>query len=118
MIENVVGLVIFMIMRIGFWLFGVGGLGVLVVCKEDGIWFLLLGIMFYMVGLGFLVGVDIYDCVVVINNWKVFEVFIVVCVMLGGEISVVVGFVGVGGVFENDGKWKEVNRLVFMYFKL
>lgn len=59
-------------------------------------------------GLGFLVGVDIYDCVVVINNRKALESFTKIRATLGGEISAVAGPVGVGGVLENDGKWKEV----------
>jgi hypothetical protein len=47
-------------------------------------------------------GVDIYDCVVVINDRKALEAFSKVRVSLGGEVSVVAGPVGVGGVVESE----------------
>lgn len=104
-------------MRTGLWLSGAGGSGVLVARKEDGTWSPPSGIMLHTAGLGFLVGVDIYDCVVVINNRKALEAFTAVRATLGGEISAVAGPVGVGGVLENDGKWKQANKPVFTYLK-
>jgi lipid-binding SYLF domain-containing protein len=47
-------------------------------------------------------GIDIYDCVVVINDRKALEAFSKVRVSLGGEISVVAGPVGAGGVVESE----------------
>jgi hypothetical protein len=73
--------------------------------------------MLHTAGLGFLIGVDIYDCVLVINNRKALESFTKLRATVGGEISAVAGPVGVGGVLENDGKWKEANRPVFTYLK-
>ncbi|KAH8903930.1 DUF500-domain-containing protein [Coniochaeta sp. PMI_546] len=116
-IENAVGLAIFTTMRTGLWISGAGGSGVLVARKEDGSWSPPSGIMLHTAGLGFLVGVDIYDCVVVINNRKALEAFTKIRATLGGEISAVAGPVGAGGVLENDGKWKEANRPVFTYLK-
>ncbi|KAI9899779.1 hypothetical protein N3K66_006240 [Trichothecium roseum] len=116
-IQNAVGLAIFTTMRTGLWFSGAGGSGVLVARKEDGSWSPPSGIMLHTAGLGFLVGVDIYDCVLVINNRKALEAFTKVRATLGGEISAVAGPVGVGGVLENDGKWKQVNRPVFTYLK-
>ncbi|KAM5349616.1 hypothetical protein ACJ41O_006121 [Fusarium nematophilum] len=116
-IQNAVGLAIFTTMRTGLWISGAGGSGVLVARKEDGSWSPPSGIMLHTAGLGFLVGVDIYDCVVVINNRKALESFTKIRATLGGEISAVAGPVGAGGVLENDGKWKEVNRPVFTYLK-
>ncbi|RSL89236.1 hypothetical protein CEP52_014974 [Fusarium oligoseptatum] len=116
-IENAVGLAIFTTMRTGLWISGAGGSGVLVARKEDGTWSPPSGIMLHTAGLGFLVGVDIYDCVVVINNRKALEAFTKIRATLGGEISAVAGPVGAGGVLENDGKWKQVNRPVFTYLK-
>lgn len=116
-IENAVGLAIFTTMRTGLWISGAGGSGVLVARQEDGSWSPPSGIMLHTAGLGFLVGVDIYDCVLVINNRKALESFTKVRATLGGEISAVAGPVGVGGVLENDGKWKEANRPVFTYLK-
>ncbi|KAF5027611.1 hypothetical protein F66182_281 [Fusarium sp. NRRL 66182] len=117
-IQNAVGLAIFTTMRTGLWLSGAGGSGVLVARNEDdGSWSPPSGIMLHTAGLGFLVGVDIYDCVVVINNRRALEAFTKVRATLGAEISAVAGPVGAGGVLENDGKWKQANRPVFTYLK-
>lgn len=105
-------------MRTGLWVSGAGGSGVLVARnEEDGSWSPPSGILLHTAGLGFLVGVDIYDCVVVINNRKALEAFTKIRATLGGEISAVAGPVGAGGVLENDGKWKQANRPVFTYLK-
>jgi lipid-binding SYLF domain-containing protein len=116
-IRNCVGLAIFTTMRTGLWLSGSGGSGVLIAKMENGEWSPPSGIMLHTVGLGFLVGVDIYDCVLVINNRKALDSFEKVRCTLGGEVSAVAGPVGVGGVLENDGKWKQLNRPVFTYLK-
>ncbi|TAQ86364.1 hypothetical protein B7494_g5312 [Chlorociboria aeruginascens] len=116
-IQNAVGLAIFTTMRTGLWISGAGGSGVLIARKEDGEWSPPSGILLHTAGLGFLVGVDIYDCVVVINNRKALDSFTKVRATLGGEISAVAGPVGIGGVLENDGKWKQANRPVFTYLK-
>lgn len=117
MIENAVGLAIFTTMRAGLWMSGAGGSGVLVARTDDGSWSPPSGIMLHTAGLGFLVGIDIYDCVLVINNRKALESFTKVRATVGGEISAVAGPVGVGGILENDGKWKQANRPVFTYLK-
>lgn len=75
--------------------------------KADGTWSPPSGILLHTAGLGFLVGVDIYDCVVVINNRKALDAFTKIRATLGGEISAVAGPAGVGGILENDGKWKQ-----------
>lgn len=116
-IQNAVGLAIFTTMRTGLWISGAGGSGVLIARMENGEWSPPSGILLHTAGLGFMVGVDIYDCVVVINNRKALEAFKRVRATLGGEVSVVAGPVGVGGVLENDGKWKQANRPVFSYIK-
>lgn len=116
-IQNAVGLAIFTTMRTGLWVSGAGGSGILIARKEDGEWSPPSGILLHTAGLGFLVGVDIYDCVVVINNRKALDAFTKIRATLGGEISAVAGPVGIGGVLENDGKWKQANRPVFTYLK-
>lgn len=116
-IKDAVGLAIFTTMRTGLWFSGAGGSGVIVARQEDGSWSPPSGLMLHTAGLGFLVGVDIYDCVLVINNRKALESFCSIRCTLGGEISAVAGPVGVGGLIENDGKWKEANRPVFTYLK-
>jgi lipid-binding SYLF domain-containing protein len=116
-IENCVGLAIFTVMRTGLWVSGAGGSGVVVAKQEDGSWSPPSGILLHTAGLGFLVGVDIYDCVLVINNRKALDAFTKVRATVGGEITAVAGPVGMGGVLENDGKWKEANRPNFTYLK-
>jgi Las17-binding protein actin regulator len=111
-IQNAVGLAIFTTMRTGLWISGAGGSGVLIARKEDGEWSPPSGILLHTAGLGFLVGVDIYDCVVVINNRKALDAFTKIRATLGGEISAVAGPVGVGGVLENDGKWKQAKYVI------
>ncbi|OBT62198.1 hypothetical protein VE03_08367 [Pseudogymnoascus sp. 23342-1-I1] len=116
-VKNAVGMAIFTTMRSGLWVSGAGGSGVLVARLEDGSWSPPSGIMLHTAGIGFLVGIDIYDCVVVINSRKTLESFTKIRATVGGEISAVAGPVGVGGVIESDGKWKQVNRPVFTYLK-
>ena len=89
-------------MRTGLWVSGSGGAGVLVARKEDGTWSPPSGIMMHTVGVGFLVGVDIYDCVIVINSEKAMEAFQHIRCTLGGEISAVAGPAGVGGIKSKD----------------
>ncbi|EKG18193.1 hypothetical protein MPH_04582 [Macrophomina phaseolina MS6] len=101
-IRNAVGLAIFTTMRSGLWVSGAGGSGILVGRTEDGSWSPPSGIMLHTAGLGFLVGVDIYDCVVVINNEKALEAFSKVRCTVGGEMSAVAGPVGVGGIVESE----------------
>ncbi|KAL9124177.1 MAG: hypothetical protein Q9217_006471 [Psora testacea] len=101
-IKKAKGLAIFTTMRTGLWVSGAGGSGILVARKADGSWSPPSGIMLHTAGLGFLVGVDIYDCVVVINTEKALEAFTKIRCTLGGEVSAVAGPVGVGGVLETE----------------
>ena len=96
------GLAIFTTMRTGLWVSGAGGSGILVARTPSGEWSPPSGIMLHTAGLGFLVGVDIYDCVVVINSEKALQAFTKLRCTLGGEISAVAGPVGVGGVLETE----------------
>ncbi|KAF3002489.1 hypothetical protein E8E13_005915 [Curvularia kusanoi] len=101
-IRNAKGLCIFTTMRTGLWVSGSGGAGILVARKEDGTWSPPSGIMMHTMGVGFLVGVDIYDCVIVINSQKALEAFQSIRCTLGGEISAVAGPAGVGGIIDTE----------------
>lgn len=101
-IKNAKGLCIFTTMRTGLWVSGSGGAGVLVAHNPDGTWSPPSGIMMHTVGVGFLVGIDIYDCVIVINSEKALEAFQSIRCTLGGEISAVAGPAGVGGVIDTE----------------
>lgn len=102
-IQRAVGLAIFTTMRTGLWLSGSGGSGVLLArIPETGEWSPPSGIMLHTAGIGFLAGVDIYDCVVVINTFEALEAFKKVRCTLGGEVSAAAGPYGVGGVLESE----------------
>jgi hypothetical protein len=102
-------------MRSGLWVSGAGGSGVLVGRTADGSWSPPAGIMLHTAGLGFLVGVDIYDCVVVINTQKALDAFSKIRCTLGGEVSAVAGPVGVGGMLETELHKRQAP--VFTYLK-
>jgi lipid-binding SYLF domain-containing protein len=101
-IKNAKGLCIFTTMRTGLWMSGSGGAGIIVARTPDGSWSPPSGIMMHTVGIGFLVGVDIYDCVIVINSQKALDAFQSVRCTLGGEISAVAGPVGIGGMVDTE----------------
>ncbi|KAI9752645.1 MAG: hypothetical protein M4579_005539 [Chaenotheca gracillima] len=96
------GLAIFTTMRSGLWVSGAGGSGILVARKPDGSWSPPSGIMLHTAGLGFLIGVDIYDCVVVINTEDALKAFTKIRCTLGAEVSAVAGPVGAGGILESE----------------
>lgn len=101
-IKKAKGLAIFTTMRTGLWVSGAGGSGILVARTATGEWSPPSGILLHTAGLGFLVGVDIYDCVIVINSEKALEAFTKIRCTLGGEVSAVAGPVGVGGILETE----------------
>ncbi|KAK5744354.1 hypothetical protein LTR17_002064 [Elasticomyces elasticus] len=114
-IKNAKGLAIFTTMRTGLWVSGAGGSGVLVGRLPDGSWSPPSGILLHTAGLGFLVGVDIYDCVVVINTDEALQAFTNIRCTLGGEISVVAGPVGAGALLETELHKRQAP--VFTYLK-
>lgn len=114
-IKNAKGLAIFTTMRTGLWMSGAGGSGILIARKEDGTWSPPSGILLHTAGLGFMVGIDIYDCVVVINSEKALEAFYKVRCTLGSEVSVAAGPVGAGGVLESEVHKRQAP--IFTYMK-
>jgi lipid-binding SYLF domain-containing protein len=114
-IKNAKGLAIFTTMRTGLWFSGAGGSGILVARLPDGSWSPPSGLLLHTAGLGFLVGVDIYDCVMVINTQKALDAFKSMRFTLGGEVSAVAGPVGIGGVLETELHKRQAP--VFTYLK-
>lgn len=94
---------------------GAGGSGVLIGRLPDGSWSPPSGILLHTAGLGFLVGVDIYDCVVVINTEAALQAFTKIRCTLGSEISVAAGPVGAGGVLETEVHKRQAP--IFTYMK-
>ncbi|QKX60880.1 uncharacterized protein TRUGW13939_08026 [Talaromyces rugulosus] len=102
-IKRAKGIAIFTTMRTGLWFSGAGGSGILMArVPETGEWSPPSGIMLHTAALGFLVGVDIYDCVVIINTYEALEGFKKLRATLGGELSATAGPIGMGGVLESE----------------
>ncbi|KAJ5795052.1 hypothetical protein N7457_001651 [Penicillium paradoxum] len=102
-LQKAKGIAIFTTMRTGLWMSGSGGSGVLLGrLPETGEWSPPSGIMLHTAGIGFLAGVDIYDCVVIINTFEALEAFKKFRCTLGGEVSAAAGPVGLGGVLESE----------------
>ena len=114
-IKNAKALAIFTTMRTGLWMSGASGSGVLIARKDDGSWSPPSGIMLHTAGLGFMVGIDIYDCVVVINSEKALEAFYKVRCTLGSEVSVAAGPIGAGGVLDTEVHKRQAP--IFTYMK-
>lgn len=114
-IRNAKGLAIFTTMRTGLWISGAGGSGILVARTADGSWSPPSGILLHTAGLGFLVGVDIYDCVIVMNTEEAVQAFTKVRCTLGSEISVAAGPVGAGGVLDTEVHKRQAP--IFTYLK-
>lgn len=102
-IKNAVGLVIFTTMRTGWVLGGSGGSGILVARHpETGEWSPPSGVQTQNMSVGFLIGVDIYDTVLVINSYKALEAFTKLRCTLGTEVGVAAGPVGIGGALDSE----------------
>lgn len=101
-IKNAKGLAIFTTMRTGLWFSGAGGSGIVVARLPDGSWSPPSGILLHTAAIGFLVGVDIYDCVLVLNSDEAVSAFAKWRATVGGEISAVAGPVGVGGILDTE----------------
>ncbi|KAI9793676.1 MAG: hypothetical protein M1816_007571 [Peltula sp. TS41687] len=81
-------LAIFTTMRDGLWISGAGGSGVLVARTSDGTWSAPAGIMVHAaIDLTFLTGVDIYDCLVVINSQAALDAFLSTRCTLGDDVN-------------------------------
>lgn len=115
MIQNAQGLAIFTILRNGLWVSGSGGSGVLVARMNDGTWSHPSAITVQTMGLGFSVGVDIYDCVIVINSSEALRAFKRPRHTLGQEVSSASGLVSVRASMEMD--WHVGQAPVFTYLK-
>lgn len=115
--KNAVALAIFTTMRTGLWVSGAGGSGVLVARLPDGSWSPPSGLLVHTAGVGFMAGIDIYDCVLVINTPEALAAFKKVRLSLGGELSLAAGPVGVGGIGEFDLAGDRKRKPVWTYMK-
>jgi lipid-binding SYLF domain-containing protein len=94
------GLAIFTTVRAGFHVTGSSGSGILVARLPDGSWSPPSGISVHSLGGGFVVGMDIYDCVVVINSAEALRAFTSTRMSLGSDLAVTAGPWGAGGAVD------------------
>lgn len=116
-IQNAVGLAIFSCMRSGLWMSGSGGAGLITARKADGTWSPPSGIILHTAALGFVIGVDIYDCVLVINSVRTLEMFTRPKLILGSDVSLSVGPLVSTGSVGQDVRWKGLDDTVLTYVK-
>ncbi|KAI4868550.1 hypothetical protein F4820DRAFT_456316 [Hypoxylon rubiginosum] len=116
-IQNAVGLAIFTSMRSGIWTSGSGGSGILIARKTDGTWSPPSGLMLQTSSLRFVFGADIYDCVLVINNFTVLEAFARPRLTLGADVSLTAGPLVALGLLENDVTWADLSDRAIVYVK-
>ncbi|KAI1382247.1 hypothetical protein F4677DRAFT_19685 [Hypoxylon crocopeplum] len=116
-IQNAVGLAVFTSMRSGIWTSGSGGSGILIARKTDGTWSPPSGLMLQTSSLRFVFGVDIYDCVLVINNFTVLEAFARPRLTLGADVSLTTGPLVALGLLENDVTWADLSDRAIAYVK-
>ncbi|KAI1083182.1 hypothetical protein F5B20DRAFT_449817 [Whalleya microplaca] len=116
-IQNAVGLAVFTSMRSGLWTSGSGGSGILIARKTDGTWSPPSGLVLQTASLGFVIGVDIYDCILVINNFTVLEAFAGSKITLGTEVTLTNGPLVALGLLENDVTFADLSDTAITYVK-
>ncbi|KAK1995479.1 hypothetical protein LX36DRAFT_659554, partial [Colletotrichum falcatum] len=117
-IQDAAGIAIFTCMRSGLWMTGSGGSGILIARKADGTWSPPSGIILHTPSLSFIMGVDIYDCVLVINNIAALESLITKpTVTLGEDIGLTTGPLVALESTEVDSRWKDLDNTVLTYMK-
>lgn len=104
-------------MRSGLWKSGSGGSGILVARKSDGTWSAPSGLLLHTAALGFVIGVDVYDCVLVINSLSDLEMFTREQTTLGADVELAVGPVMSAGMIENRVQGKGLDNAVLTYVK-
>ncbi|KAK1752056.1 hypothetical protein QBC47DRAFT_64285 [Echria macrotheca] len=116
-IQNAVGLAVFSCMRSGLWMSGSGGAGLITARKADGTWSPPSGIILHTAALGFVIGVDIYDCILVINSVHTLELFTRPRVTLGVDCNLTVGPLIDVASPDQDMRWKGLDDTVLTYVK-
>lgn len=104
-------------MRSGLWKSGSGGSGILVARKSDGRWSPPSGLLLHTAALGFVIGVDVYDCVLVINSMSDLEMFTRASITLGADVELSVGPILSPGHIESDTGSKDTTQNVCTYVK-
>ncbi len=96
---------------------GSGGSGILIARKSDGTWSPPSGIMLHTPTLSFIIGVDIYDCVLVVSNLAALETITRSRVTLGEDVSLINGPSVPLESQEKRISWKDLDNTVLAYMK-
>ncbi|KAL6881022.1 hypothetical protein J3F83DRAFT_25565 [Trichoderma novae-zelandiae] len=115
--QNAAGIAIFTCMRSGLWMTGSGGSGILIARKSDGTWSPPSGIMLHTPTLSFIIGVDVYDCVLVITSLSALESVSRPRVTLGEDVELRSGETVSLGSDESEVNWRELGNTVLTYMK-
>lgn len=99
-IETAAGLAVFTTFRTGLHISGAGGSGIVVARLPDGSWSPPSGFLVHTLGAGFMIGLDIYDCVCVLRTPEAVAAFTSPRISLGGEIGLVAGPMGAGAAVD------------------
>ena len=93
-IANAKGLAIFSGFRAAMWLAGGGGSGVVVARLTDGSWSAPSAFSVLSGGIGVAYGMDVYDCVCVLNTQEAVDAYTKTEMNLGADVTVAAGPVG------------------------
>lgn len=104
-------------MRSGLWMTGSGGSGILIARKSDGTWSPPSGIMLHTPTLSFIIGVDIYDCVLVVSNLAALESITRPRVTLGEDVALTNGPIVPMQSDEMRVSWRDLGNTVLAYMK-
>jgi lipid-binding SYLF domain-containing protein/outer membrane biosynthesis protein TonB len=115
--QNAAGIAVFTCMRSGLWMTGSGGSGILIARKSDGTWSPPSGIMLHTPTLSFIIGVDVYDCVLVITSLSALESVSRPRVTLGEDVELRSGETVSLVSDESEVNWKELGNTVLTYMK-
>ncbi|KAK0562655.1 hypothetical protein OC844_002587 [Tilletia horrida] len=95
------GIAIFTVFRTGLGFSGAGGSGVVLKRLPDGSWSGPSGLLLHTIGWGLLIGLDIYDVILVLRTDKAVEAFRNPKISVGAEIAVAAGPVGNGAMIDS-----------------
>ncbi|KHJ36286.1 putative duf500 domain-containing protein [Erysiphe necator] len=116
-IQRAVGLAIFTASRAGLWVSGAGGSGVLISRKDNGEWSSPAGILLQNSRLPFAGGVDIYDCVIIINDRSILKKLSGSRSTIGREMPAFTGPLVEVGSCENEDTLININQPILTYLK-
>lgn len=88
------GLAIFTVFRSGLGFSAASGSGIVIAKKPDGSWGSPSGLLVHTLGFGFMLGIDVYDVVLVLRTPQAVKSFTHPKVNLGGELALVAGPLG------------------------